>query len=507
MKKKFITVFSLLAIALTGCKPTETARRLTPDDYRVTYDAARSATGYNDMPTTGTAKVLILPVDFSDFPADNLPGGAENYRSYLEHSFFGDGTTTTWESLKSFYFKSSYGKLTIEGHVDPWYRYPKTAVELGNMAKTSGAGGTAASVLNQWWMDQVMYQYRDFTEFDGDGDGLIDAIFMVYSAPFFAKNPNTGEAINNDFFWAFRSSSSSTPDKMYPAPSNYMWASQEFMFDAGYINNAGVRADWTVDELAAGTAKPDAHTFIHETGHMLGLDDYYSYDTRSGDFGGMGGLDMMDYNIGDHNGYSKWMLGWLNPQMITGKGEVTLKPIAKEGDALIIPANWTGNVNSEYLLIDYYTPENLFAHDSQYHYSGNYPLFYSTPGVRVFHVDARTGYMRYVNGSYVFENYTDYVGAPGRDNFYGIVAANSTSRTFHTDSVRKQWKLMQMLENGGTTALERANAIATDSMLFHEGDTFGYDTFKDFRFHGGQKVPFKFEVTALTADYVTIKFA
>ena len=101
-----------------------------------------------------------------------------------------------------------------------------------------------------------------------------------------------------------------------------MWASQEFMFDAGYYDEEGNHSNWTTEQLASGNAKPDAHTFIHETGHMIGLDDYYSYDRGKGDYGGLGGLDMMDFNIGDHNGYSKWMLGWLHPQMV--KNQVSL---------------------------------------------------------------------------------------------------------------------------------------------------------------------------------------
>ena len=42
---------------------------------------------YDDMPSTGVSKVLVLPIDFEDFPADNLPGGKDNYLKYLENSF------------------------------------------------------------------------------------------------------------------------------------------------------------------------------------------------------------------------------------------------------------------------------------------------------------------------------------------------------------------------------------------------------------------------------------
>jgi M6 family metalloprotease-like protein len=510
MKRKILLPTILASLLLTGCgkpeAPKPTAIRLSDEDYRVTFNAAREAIGVKDMPSTGVAKVLVLPVDFEDFPAEDLPGGAENYLNYLEQSFFGDSEDTTWESLKSFYAKSSYGKVTIEGSVEPWYRHPKTAVQLGADARENGAGAAAANTVNRWAINEQIAG-RNFSEFDGDADGLIDAIFMIYSAPFFAKNPNTGQAINNDLFWAFRSSTANSPDPGDPMPSNYMWASQEFMFDAGYRDELGQLQHWTTEELAAGTAKTDNHTFIHETGHMMGLDDYYSYDRASGDFGGLGGLDMMDYNVGDHNGYSKWMLGWFHPQLIVSEGEVTLKPIATNGDALVIPANWTGNVNSEYLLIDYYTPENLFKYDSDFSYSGAYPQFYSIPGVRVFHVDSRTGYVQ-INGpgDYSFSNYVDNVGPMTSSGFYAIIAANSVSRTFHTDSTMKKWKLIQMLERDGQNRLEGSMAIATDDMLFQAGDTFGVTTFADWKFRGGQEVPFKFEITSMNAEGVTIKF-
>jgi len=59
----------------------------------------------------------------------------------------------------------------------------------------------------------------------------------------------------------------------------------------------------------------DAHMLVHETGHMLGLEDYYSY---SGLENPCGGVDMMDLNVGDHDAYSKMVLGWVNPYVVDG---------------------------------------------------------------------------------------------------------------------------------------------------------------------------------------------
>ena len=45
--------------------------------------------------------------------------------------------------------------------------------------------------------------------------------------------------------------------------------------------------------------KLDTHTFVHESGHLLGLNDYYCYDTEN-TWDPAGVLDMQSYNVGDH---------------------------------------------------------------------------------------------------------------------------------------------------------------------------------------------------------------
>ena len=54
-----------------------------------------------------------------------------------------------------------------------------------------------------------------------------------------------------------------------------------------------------------GYGKVDAHTYIHEMGHMLGLPDYYDYSFKSSP---TGMYDMQDNNVGDHNPFSKMHL-------------------------------------------------------------------------------------------------------------------------------------------------------------------------------------------------------
>ena len=84
--------------------------------------------GQRGMPTTGTPKMLILMIDFSDFPADSV-----NTATAVNARVFGDGDgiqAAPYESLKSYYYRSSYGQLTIQGNVLGWYRPSYTRASM-----------------------------------------------------------------------------------------------------------------------------------------------------------------------------------------------------------------------------------------------------------------------------------------------------------------------------------------------------------------------------------------
>ena len=78
----------------------------------------------------------------------------------------------------------------------------------------------------------------------------------------------------------------------------------------------------------------DAHTYIHEAGHVLGLEDYYNYD-RTSNYGAAGGFNMQDYNVGEHDPYSRVALGWIDPIVPSGNTTLTITP----GEAIILSPN------------------------------------------------------------------------------------------------------------------------------------------------------------------------
>ena len=113
----------------------------------------------------------------------------------------------------------------------------------------------------------------------------------------------------------------------------------------------------------------DAHTLIHETGHILRLDDCYSYENYY-NYGYLGGVDMMDLNISDHSTFSKYALGRTKPTIVYEKESTfKLKPFAESGDTIIIPSSYFNNsAFNVYLILEYKSPTGLnkLDYDNKY---------------------------------------------------------------------------------------------------------------------------------------------
>lgn len=521
-----IAIFSVFILA--SCGPTvieDNFYRFNDKEAVATLTQARKGTYISDMPRSGESRVLVVPVEFSDFPASGMLRGAEGAREDLRKAYFGESEETQWESLSSYYAKSSYGKVNITGQVMPWYR-PKnpskpsqwytTEEIISSYGSSEGSTGISRLILGWFYTDYAIDMYQNvlddegnpyataaafFKDYDGDGDGYIDAVQMVYSAPV--------NHLSSDLFWAFRSvDSSSAPNKNSPFPCAYVWLGYDFIYENGYYDNLGVYHDWTDAEIIAGTAEIDAHTIIHESGHALGADDYYTYDQK--DWGALGGTDMMDYNIGDHNAYTKGIFGWADPIVVTGEATVKIKSFTDTGEAIVLPAyRADGEVSNSlldnYIMIEYYRPTGLNELDSTYNYTGRYPKMPNVPGIRIYHVDSRLGLFTYGSTSgWQFVRYVSTVTATDSNSYIDIANSNTKSR-----SANPSYRLIHALEVSGENTLKNTtfNTRYSSSMMWQEGDTFGYDTFVDFTLNNGEKLGYKFEVTDMNDTDVTIKFS
>ncbi|MCD8204773.1 MAG: hypothetical protein LUC16_02995, partial [Coprobacillus sp.] len=300
-KSKFCLLATVIALSLTvtGCNSLCGFFNLscgknkgdfyTADVSEDTYNEYSSYNiyGIHYPKSTGNLNVLVIPVTIAGYEQN----ATEENRQRIYEAFFGTSETTGWESVSSYYYKSSYGQLNIGGYVTDWYECGKTTKELYD-ASSSATGMGSVSLLKEAvaWAKQE-YPSFNFSIFDSDNVGLIDAVMLIYSAPNYSnwdeykkasQNNTTSIFFNNypeaNLFWAFtywdQYTSGTHAD---PAPHGYSFMSYDFMDEA---NN-----DSETENI-----KVDAHTYIHEFGHILGLDDYYDYDNMHSP---LCGVDMM----------------------------------------------------------------------------------------------------------------------------------------------------------------------------------------------------------------------
>jgi M6 family metalloprotease-like protein len=346
---------------------------------RVTHYDQIGALGGGKTPSVGHTKLLVIPIGFSDTPAFTT-----SEISAIQNAYFGEATSTGWQSLASYYKTSSYGKLLFEGKVVSPYTYSMDSKSFQDAYNLSA--GALTTLINS----ALTYAYQQGispTDFDSDGDGYIDGLELVYKT----TQPNYRETKDDksSIWWCFTSSLGKVASVSNPQPNRYFWSLFSFIQNGFY--NPDI----------------DVHTLAHESGHMLGLNDYYSYDRKNASPNEypLGGADMMDMNVGDHNAYSKYLLGWIQPKYIDGSASdfnLTLKPFETSGDCLILKDTktdpWNGTPYDEYLMLQYYTPTELNAIDSdgyQEWTSGDYQGktghggTFAKSGLQVFHVDNR----------------------------------------------------------------------------------------------------------------------
>lgn len=197
------------------------------------------------MASVGAAHVLGLRITFPDHQFeenDTLDALQSIIGPKTQNAAVPAGTSPfPYESLSAYYYRASYGKLSLTGETFDY------AAKYERDYYTNNPKSLVAEAL------AALDESEDLSRFDANEDGSVRLWNMVLLAE------------NSSNSWA-------------------------------------------------------ARTIIHETGHVLGLPDYYSARSQTGqgsDHSGILTFDMMMQNMGDHNGYSKWLVGWLPEEKIT----------------------------------------------------------------------------------------------------------------------------------------------------------------------------------------------
>ena len=167
----------------------------------------------------------------------------------------------------------------------------------------------------------------DFSEYDRDGDGFIDNVFIFYAG--------RGEASGG-------SSNTVWPHSWNVTAAEYT----SYIFDGVQLDRYACSNEWE------GSRPDGVGTFIHEFSHVMGLPDLYATSyTSAFTPGGWSVLDHGSYNNGGctpplYSAYERYSLGWITPQVLDGPASVRLNSIGSN-QACIIP---TGDENEFFLI-------------------------------------------------------------------------------------------------------------------------------------------------------------
>ena len=396
--------------------------------------------------------LLVVPVYFTDSSVASSKELKLQKKILLENAFFGDESYTTYQSVASYYNKSSYGHLRIKGEVLDWVSIDQSSSEAYSEGKSSpeNYSDKIAKMVSEGLDEEI------FNKYSTNHEGVLNALYLVYDYPYQNNKKNSEDSL----FWAY-----TYHCKTSPKVSNYSWSSYYF-----------------VGEKALENHKVDATTYIHETGHLFGLLDYYNKGGLSS-YQPMGFMDIMDYNLGDHSPLSKYLLNWTSPYILNmgdkKSGSISIKSFSESGEFILVPrSDYNGTAYDRYLLISFFTPKGLndLSDFPSYEYFDNngekrvftYPNKY---GVLVYEVNAKLGYyksgaIRSFTPSY-FVGETPEAGDYVINFYYDNEISRIDDKPFY-----------HLLESSGVNSFIEGKC-ASNSTLFKYGSTFGINTFKD----------------------------
>ncbi|MCB9514026.1 MAG: M6 family metalloprotease domain-containing protein [Candidatus Latescibacteria bacterium] len=293
-------------------------------------------------PHTGTVVGVTVLVDFADLDYHVERDYIERF--FNEPGFDGNGTNG---SVRDFFLHVSGGHLDYSNVVSPGYIQADEGWGYWSTHSISSAGQLVTEVLQK--LDS---QGFDFSAFDADGDGRIDAINILTEGP-----PMGNSALHPH------------------ADDNINVSLDGLIADYYQIHNIGPNI-------------PYLGGVVHENGHMLcDWPDLYftgSEEGRLGTFCLMGRGGGGYYNGRQPNAYLKYDAGWLSP-IVLGS---SLRTYQAPADA---------NVAFRIDHPDRNRPEEFYIIENRQ--SSGYDEGIPDSGLAIYHIDES----RYTSGLYVID--------------------------------------------------------------------------------------------------------
>ena len=420
-------------------------------------------------PTVGECKLLVIPVWFTDSSSYVSTSKKANVKADIQKAYFGTQEETGWHSVKSYYETESSGKLSISGVVSDWY---SPGISMADAGQYSGmdTASLAQSAAN-WYFTNNPSQSR--ADFDCDDNGYLDGVLLIYAAPDYMTLGNQ----NYDNLWAycFWAQDTSVNSVTSPGMNVFFWASYDFIYGSNTVSSRTGKSYYRGDTRYCTI---DAHTLIHEMGHVFGIPDYYDYGSNS--YSPAGDFSMQDYNVGGHDPYSTMAFGWSDPYIPTESCQIQIGAFQTTREFVLLTPSWNtyDSPFDEYLLLELYTPTGLNAFDSAHQYLDAYPQGPSQTGIRLWHVDSR---LQYFSGSWNYSINNLTTDAHHYSKYHGVDLA--FSNTYDGDhmtplgSSYADYNVLQLIRNN-TSETYRPTSSLSNASLFGDGSSFDMSTYR-----------------------------
>jgi len=235
-----------------------------------------------------TLHCLIILVDFIDMQHES---GLHTEPADFDTLLFSQGVRHPG-SMTDYYFETSYGQALLMGQVTQWYRMPQTYAYYVDGQRGFGSYPRNAQRLTE---DAVTAADRDvdYSLYDNNGDGQVDALFVVHAGPGYEDTGNLNYI------------------------HSHAWVTSYPM----HLDGVTIRGYSMEPEETGSGQLIKIGVFCHEFGHVLGLPDLYDYDYDSdgvgmwtimagGSWGG-GGATPVHFDA-----WCKYSLGWVSPAVV-----------------------------------------------------------------------------------------------------------------------------------------------------------------------------------------------
>lgn len=281
-------------------------------------------TQHRAMPVTGAPRSLVVLVEYTDVRF-TIPSPQLTFQRMLTEEGFSDYGL---QGSARDYFRDA-----SNGHFTPQFDVLGPIQLAHDMAYYGGHDAQNVNDGHAWEMAyeacRMLDDEVDFNDYDTDGDGRIDNVFVIFAG----RGEASGGGENAVWPHSFDLSVTSQPT---------------YLFD-------GVRLDhYACTNELLGADIAGIGTFCHEFCHVLGLPDLYSTDYNTAFSPGPWSiLDSGSYNDRGKcpptfSAYERYALGWVEPRTFDGPANVVLSPILESGDVYLLPTA----KGTEYFLLE-----------------------------------------------------------------------------------------------------------------------------------------------------------